>query len=222
MTKDAELKEKVESELEFEPRIDAAHVGVSVTKGVATLTGTVASLRAKEAAEEAARRVRGIRGVVEELEVELEPADLREDEEIVRNVLDGLKWHVDVPEERIQVTVEDGEVRLTGSVKRLFQKRAAERVARSQVGVRDVWNEVEVTDVQPEDALKSEIEQALEREFGVEAEQIAVEVDDGEVRLEGSVRTWRDREAAMDAALRAPGVFQVEAKLATEEDEPEG
>jgi BON domain len=122
MVGDLELRQDVFDELEFEPSVNAAHIGVTANKGVVTLTGFVTSYAEKAAAERAARRVKGVKAIAEEIEVRLPSHTKRADDEIAARAVDILKWQVGFPADRINVKLEKGIVTLTGEVDWQFQK----------------------------------------------------------------------------------------------------
>src|SRR6516225_12030655 len=123
---DLTLRQDILDELEFEPRIDAANIGVAVAKGVVTLTGHVSSYAQKIAAEAAARRVKGVRAIAQEIEVRFPFEKKDSDDEIAKRVADILQWDSMVPHEAIGVSVERGWVALTGTVDWQYQRMAAE------------------------------------------------------------------------------------------------
>jgi len=120
------LRQFIIDELDFEPSIDAANIGVAVEKGVVTLTGHVASYAEKIAAERAVRRVKGVQAIAQEVEVHYPDQAKRSDDEIAHSALDILKWSVQIPADSIQVTVEKGWITLAGAVEWQYQKLAAE------------------------------------------------------------------------------------------------
>ena len=113
---DLQLRQDVVDELEYEPSIDAAHIGVAVDKGVVTLTGHVATYAEKQAAIAAVRRIKGVRAIADEIEVRYPSDKKASDDEIAKRAIDILDWDTMVPSGSIQVMVHDGWITLTGSV----------------------------------------------------------------------------------------------------------
>jgi osmotically-inducible protein OsmY len=210
---DLELKKAVESELTYEPSINAAEIGVAVKDGIVTLSGHVPSYWEKIAAERAAERVAGVKALVNDLEVKLPSSSERTDEDIARAALNALEWSVLVPPNRIKVRVSKGWVTLEGNADWQFQKSAAEKAVRKLIGVKGVSNLVSVKPRVSSIEVKSEIENALKRSAELDAEQIRVEAEGDRVILKGTVHSWFEREEAEKAAWRAPGVREVEDDL---------
>jgi osmotically-inducible protein OsmY len=210
---DLELKKSVESELNWEPSINPAEIGVAAKDGIVTLTGRIPSYWEKVTAERAAMRVAGVKAVVNQLEVRLPSSSERTDEDLARAALDALKWSVLIPPDRIKVKVSKGWVTLEGMVDWQFQKTAAEKAVRKLFGVLGVTNFVEVKASVSKSEVKAAIESALKRSAEVDANQIKVETDGDKVILRGSVRSWYEREEAERAAWRAPGVRSVDNRI---------
>ena len=210
---DLELKKAVESELTYEPSVNAAEIGVAVRDGIVTLSGYVPSYWEKIAAERATERVAGVKAVANDLEVKLPSSSERTDEDIARAAVNALEWSVLVPPNRIKVKVSKGWVTLEGNVDWQFQKSAAEKAVRKLIGVKGVSNLVTVKPRVSSIEVKSEIENALKRSAEVDAEQIRVEAEGDKVILKGTVHSWFEREEAEIAAWRAPGVREVEDDL---------
>src|SRR5260370_35227836 len=142
---DLELKRNVESELNWEPSVNAAEIGVAVKDSIVTLTGHVQSYWQKIAAERAAIRVSGAKAVVNELEIRLPSPSKRTDEDIARAAVNALSWSISVPADRIKVKVSKGWITLEGTVEWQYQKAAAEKAVRDLVGAKGVVHLVDVT-----------------------------------------------------------------------------
>ncbi len=207
---DEELKELVEAELAWEPTVDPAGIGVSVEQGVVTLYGTVHSFAEKGTAVLAAKRVLGVRMVVDKLEVKLRDDQRRSDEEIASRAEQALIWFSVAPPGMVAVAVHDGIVTLSGEVKRQFQRNSAENAVKHVRGVRAVVNEVKLTPprVSP-DKIQRDIGNAFQRGASLDARTITAEVEGGRVTLRGMVRTLAEYDAAEEVAWQAPGVTQV-------------
>jgi osmotically-inducible protein OsmY len=211
---DEAIQLDVLAELKWDPLIDPEEVGVSVEDGIVTLNGSLDSYPKKIAAERAAHRVRGVKAVVNELEVRLPGPFLRTDEDIARSVVQTLKWTVHVPDEAVEVTVADGWVTLKGEVPWQYQKDEAEQAIHRLVGIKGLTNLIRThPNIKPAE-VRQQIEEALVRSAETDARHIRVEVEDGKVILKGNVRTWTEREDAKRAAWSAPGVQAVEDRLA--------
>jgi hyperosmotically inducible protein len=208
------LRDDILDELAYEPIVDPAHIGVAVDQDVVTLTGDVGSYAQKLAAISAVRRVKGVHGIADEIEVRYSSDAETSDAEIARRAINVLSWDSVVPSNAIQVTVRDGLVTLTGKVNWYYQKSSAERDIRKLVGVRAVVNNIEIEPHAKANDVKRKVEAALKRHAEIEAKDIIVTVrDDDEVLLEGKVRNWEERFAVENAAWSAPGVKNVSDRL---------
>lgn len=203
------LRQSITDELEFEPSIDAADIGVAVENGVVTLTGHVPTYAQKTAVEGVVRRVVGVKGIAQEIEVRPFGANQTADDEIVKRALNMINWNTTVPKNAVQVKVQKGWVTLTGKVEWQYQKIAAGDAVRGLAGVSGVSNNIDLKPRISVSDVKKRIEDALKRNAEVEAKSIRVDVLDGMVTLEGRVKAWRERDAAERAAWSAPGVTAV-------------
>lgn len=211
---DKTLRQFIIDELDFEPSIDSANIGVAVEKGVVTLTGHVASYAEKIAAEHTVGRVKGVKAIAQEIEVRFSNQPKRSDDEIAQRALDIMNWSVQVPADSIQVKVEKGWITLTGAVEWQYQREAAEAAIRQLSGIRGVTNVIEIEPHVAASDVHRKIMDSLKRNAEVEADSIRVVVDNGKVILEGKVKAWYERNLAERAAWSAPGVQAVEDRLA--------
>lgn len=209
MSNDLALRADIEAELEFEPSLTAAGIGVAVKDGVATLTGHVPSFFEKLAAERATGRVKGIRAIAEELEVRLPFNVQHDDQEIARRALNILEWGTFPSVKAEHVKVEKGWVTLSGEVTWQYQKESATAAIRRLAGVTGVSNLITIRPrVTPGD-VHDRISKAYKRNAELESAGIRVSVEGGKVSLSGKVRAWDDRRAAENAAWAIPSVTQV-------------
>ena len=208
---DMVLRQNILDELEFEPSLNAANIGVSAENGVITLTGHVPTYIEKNTAADVVCRVKGVRGIAQDMEVRPIGSHRTADDEIAKRALNILNWSTTIPEGAVQVQVENGWVMLTGTVDWNYQKIAATEAVRALAGVFDVANNIKVRPHVSSFEVKRRIEDALRRNARVEPSDIRVTVDDfGKVTLEGRVKIWAERGLATQAAWSAPGVKEVE------------
>jgi osmotically-inducible protein OsmY len=207
------LQQRVIDELEFDPTVNAAHIGVSVRDGVVTLSGHVESWFEKHAAEQAARRIRGVNAIAQELSVHLPGDKKTADDEIAARAVKILQWDALVPNETIAVKVEQGVVTLCGELEWRYQREEAERDIRKLGGVKGVINNILLRPrLRPED-IQDKICAALKRSAVIDAAGITVSVSGTKVTLGGRVPSWPERQAAERAAWSAPGVTEVEDRI---------
>src|SRR5258706_4314166 len=210
---DLEIKKNVEAELNWEPSVNAAQIGVAVKDGVLTLSGRVDSYWEKVAAARAAVRVEGVRAVANELEIHLPFSSERTDEDIARAAVNGLEWSVSVPRDRIKVKVSKGWITLEGTVDWQFQKTAAEEAVRNLVGVKGVLNHIDVKPQVSSTEVKSAIEAALKRSVEGDAKRITVETAGDKVIPRGTGRSRLGREEAERRAVLARGVRRADNRV---------
>jgi osmotically-inducible protein OsmY len=208
---DTVLLEDVENELEWDPEVTADHIGVSVNEGTVTLTGYVTSYTEKLAAVRAAERVYGVQVVADEIQVRPMTAATPDDSQISEAIMNSFRWRSNIPES-VKAEVEHGWVTLRGEVEWDYQRREAAQV----VGLNGVTGLTNLITLKPEvtaSDVENRVSQALKRNADLDARSIWVTTDDGTVHLYGHVHSWREKQAAEQAAFAAPGVSHVENEI---------
>jgi osmotically-inducible protein OsmY len=214
MPLDKQLQQAVLAELDWDPSVTAAHIGVTANAGVVTLTGHVETYAEKEAAETAAWRVRGVKAVAEEMVVELPFERIRGDDEIAAAVIERLAWDASVPADAVSVKVEQGWVTMTGSVAWHYQKLAAGQDVARLHGVVGLSNQLAVTPAVNVPDITRTIRDALHRSCLLHDENITVRADGGHIHLIGTVGSAYERRIALVTAWAAPGATGVTNDLA--------
>jgi len=213
MKTDVEIRDDVLDELAWQPNVDETEVGVIVKDGIVTLTGTVDSYTKKRAAEEAVKKVKGVKAVAEDIEVKFGSSFKKTDVEIAKAAVSSIEWNASVPNDKVMVKVDDGWINLTGEVQWSYQKKSAKRAVEHLMGVRGVTNLVTLKQtVKPTD-IKDRIKKAFERSADLEAKNIMVTVDGHKVKLKGKVHSLAEKDEARKAAYYAPGVYEVDNEL---------
>lgn len=210
---DKQLRSEVEQELEFEPEVDAAGIGVSAEAGVIRLTGYVCSLAQKLAAERAARRVYSARAVVDDLEVRLDSRDERSDLDLAEEAVRTVNSLVAIPPDLVRLVVRDGYILLEGEVEWKYQSDMVENALRHLRGVRGIRNHLTIQPQERPGGVVELIRNALQRHAALNAADVRVEVFGGQVVLEGNVGSDLERELAVRTAWRAAGVANVDDRL---------
>lgn len=214
MRKDSEIQNDVVAELKWEPGLKDDDIAVGVREGVVTLGGSASSYGDKMTAERVASRIKGVQAVANDIEVRLPSSFSRTDPDIAHAALDAIKWDTAVPADLLQVKVDKGWLTLEGEVEWHYQREAAERAVRYLTGVKGVTNLIRMrVHAAPAD-VKKKITEALHRSAQFDAEHIAVEVSGNKAILRGTVRSYMESQDAMHAAHNAPGITEVEDRLA--------
>lgn len=214
MTNDRKLQEDVLAELGWVPSVTSAQIGVTAKNGVVTLTGTVGSYAEKHAAEAAANRVKGVKAVAEEIEVQLPYEMKRSDADIATAAVNRLAWNVYVPNDAVKVKVEKGWVTLSGTVEWHYVKDAAEKDVGHLLGVVGLSNQITIKPVLDAKNITADINHALHRSWFFDPKTFDVTASGGKVVLKGSVHSSHERAVAGHTAWGAPGVISVENDLA--------
>lgn len=209
-----DIQEQVIEELAFDPTVTSNDIAVTASNGVITLRGTVPNLTEKWNAVSAVKRVRGVRGIADELDVELPFEHRRDDSDIAFSIERRFTSSTVIPS-TVTFVVKDGFVTLGGDVPWNYQREAAASEAGAVLGVRSVANEITVkpgTQLDP-DQIKRKIRSEFARQADLDANHVTVDAATDEVILTGTVRTWFEHDKATQVAWSMPGVKQVKNRI---------
>lgn len=211
---DNELKTNVTDELLYNPSLDAGHLDVSANNGLVTLSGQVNSLPERHAARRSALRVWGVRAVADDMVVRDPGMSGAKDTDIAEAAQQMLSWAVDVPSDSVKAGVHDHKITLSGMVNWQYQREAAARAVMYLKGVTGVNNAISLTATAPATGAKAAIEAAILRNAQLDSRKIDVDINGGDVTLNGSVQSWAERHQAGYVAWAASGVTGVNNDLA--------
>ncbi len=207
------LQKDVQDAIKWEPLLNAAEIGVTAKDGIITLTGIVDSFAKKSEAEDAAKRVAGVKAVVEEIEIKFSNWGKTTDTEIADEVVNAFNWNWQIPSEKAKVKVEDGWVTLDGIFQWNYQRDAAKKAVKGLAGVKGVSNNITIKSESHDDIEIAEIELALDRNWATNGLKIRIEAEGHDVTLNGTVDSWYQKDEAGRIAFNAPGVWKVENDL---------
>ena len=213
MRTDSSIKQDVLDELEWQPSIDETQIGVVVNDGIVTLSGTVDSYVKKREAENAVKSVVGVKAVAEDIEVIYGGRNKKSDTEIASAAVNALKWNISVPENKVDVKVENGWVYLTGEVKWDFEKNAAKKAVENLYGVKYVVNNIALKNLVDAGDIQNKIKKAFERSADIDSKGINVITDGHTVKLTGVVHSLKEKDDARKTAYYSPGVWTVDNEL---------
>lgn len=214
MKSDLELQKDVQNAINWEPSVRAAEIGVTAKDGVITLSGTVSSYSKKLTAENAVKKVKGVRAIAEDITIDYGGAFKKNDTVIAEEILKTWKYNWEVPSDKINVKVENGWVRLDGEVVWKYQEVAATDAIKNLSGVKGITSLIKVKALTNDVSEQKEVESALQRNWSINASEIKVEVDHNKVKLTGMVHSLYQKEEATRLAWNATGVCFVENDLA--------
>jgi osmotically-inducible protein OsmY len=210
---DKEIKTQVLAELNYEPSVKSTDIGVLVKNATVTLTGYASSYGEKSDVVRAAKRVAGVNGIADDIEVKLPDAHLRNDSDIAAAASNAIAWTTSIPQGNVTVTVRQGRIVLEGEVEWWFQKDNVEKLVQNLMGVKMVSNMITIKPVMVSAAVETAIRSAFERNALLDAKEVHVETSGNKVILRGKVKNWTEREEAERAAWSSAGVYSVDNHL---------
>jgi osmotically-inducible protein OsmY len=213
MKNNQDLQTDVQNAIRWEPLLHAAEIGVTAKNGVVSLTGVVDSYAKKLEAENAAKKVIGVKAIVENIEVKFQNSWTKSDLEIANEVLDALKSNWSVPKDKVTVKVENGWLTLEGELPWNYQKEAAKSAVNFLAGVKGVTNNIKIKSNSHDAIEKKDVEDAIGRSWSIDDSDIKVAVSGTTVTLSGTVNSWYQKEEAGRIAWNTPGIWHVKNEL---------
>jgi len=212
MKTNAELQKDVQDAIKWEPLLNSAEIGVTAKDGVVSLTGIVDSYAKKAEAEQAAKKILGVKAIVENIEVNYPNSFMKSDLEIANEVIAALRSDYTVPSDKVHVKVEKGRVTLDGELHWNYEREAARNVVKLLPGVKAITNSIKVKSLFHDKVEQQDIENAL-RSSAINDDGIEVSVSGTAVTLKGTVHSWYAKEEAARIAWKTKGIWEVNNEL---------
>lgn len=213
MKTDVQIQKEVMEELKWEPGLHTSDIGVTAKNGVVTLSGLVDTYLQKLSAEQAAKRVRGVKAVAEDIQIGNSPSYAKTDTEIAAAILTALEWNSAIQEQKIKIKVENGIVKLEGEVEWEYQRSQAKKTIEALTGVKLVLNLIRLKPRLSVEEITHKIDASFLRHANIDSKNIKVSISGRKVILSGHVRSFAEKDDAGEAAWAAPGVITVENNL---------
>jgi osmotically-inducible protein OsmY len=203
------LQREVQQAIKLEPLLHPAEIGVIVKEAIVTLTGNVDSLVKKKEALHAAKKIKGVAAIVDEIKVFIEKSAIISDQEIAEQVVSAFNENHIIPKKAVCITVEDGWVILEGILPWSFQRDIATEIVENQKGIVGLTNNIKLKRETFHPVEKELLEKALQRHWALDLDEINIEVAGATVQLSGTVGSILQKEEAEKIAYKTPGVIKV-------------
>jgi osmotically-inducible protein OsmY len=204
------LQQDIQNAIKFEPLLHSAEIGVIVKDGIVTLTGTVDSYLKKAEAENATKKVGGVKAIVEKIEIKFDDWGKKSDVEIAKDTVYALNQNWTFTADHVTVKVENGWVTLDGSMPWQYQKLEVGKAVHHIKGVLGVINNIVIHIDSTDKVEKEAIVNALVRNWSIDDTNIFVHVSENHVTLSGFVDSYYQKEEAGRIAWNANGVRMVD------------
>ncbi len=206
------IKENILEQLKWDDKVDADHIQMEIKGNAVVLRGTVNSYLGKLSAARDVLQVAGDCKVINELSVDVHPDHkMFTDKEITAHIQEFLKWHSRINPVNLRVETMNGIVTLSGTVSRSEEKSEAGKIAGTTKGVVEVVNSIHVkpASVRSDVSIQKDIQRVLDRSALVDEEMVQISVENGIVRLSGSVAYEPIKNEICDKAINTGGVVDV-------------
>ena len=206
------IKKNILEQLKWDDKVDADHIQIEIEGNTVILKGTVNSYLGKLSAARDVLQVAGDCQVINDLLVDVHPDHKGlSDKEITEHIQESLKWHSRINPVNLQVETVNGIVTLSGTVSRSAEKSEAGKIAGTTKGVVEVVNAIHVkpASVRSDASIQKDILRVLERSALVDEEMVQISVENGIVRLSGSVAYEPIKNEICDKAMNTSGVVDV-------------
>ncbi len=220
---DSDIKLNVEAELRCCSNVDETDVAVKVNGGIVTLTGYVRNFFHKYGAEDAVKRVAGVVGIANDIQLLAPRPGAMSDPEVAREAVAAIKQQLPLYWEQIRPIVHQGIVTLEGVVDESYQREEAAGAVRRVRGVVCVVNAISLAPG-AQAARPGYVKQLIEESFRCsgqhDASHISVAANETGVTLRGHVHTWAEHRQAEQSAWAAPSMESVRNELTVQVENP--
>ncbi|MPS72278.1 MAG: BON domain-containing protein [Chryseobacterium sp.] len=213
MKTNTELQRDVQDAINWEPQLKNINIGITAKDGIVCLTGTVDSYAKKLQIEQVVKKVFGVNIFVENIDVKLQKHETKNDIEIAREIMAAFEANPVIPQEQLEVKVENGWVTLTGELSWDYLRDITENTIQHLPWIKGIYNNIIIVPEMHHHTIDKEgIVKALNRS-SIDDREITVSVSGTTVKLTGTVHTWHQREEAARIVWKTPGIKNLRNEL---------